>query len=49
MIWTTLGPEFESDKGKKALDVRALYGHKSSGAAFRAHLQSFMKEMGFRA
>jgi hypothetical protein len=48
-IWTTLGPEFESDKGKKALDVRALYGHKSSGAAFRAHLQSFMKEMVFRA
>jgi hypothetical protein len=48
-IWTTLGPEFESDKGKKALVVRALYGLKSSGAAFRAHLQSFMKEMGFRA
>jgi hypothetical protein len=33
-IWTTLGPEFELDKGKKALVVCALYGLKSSGAAF---------------
>jgi hypothetical protein len=48
-IWTTLGPEFESDRGRKALVVSALYGLKSSGAAFRAHLQSFMKEMGYRA
>jgi hypothetical protein len=48
-IWTTLGPEFESDQGRKALVVRALYGLKSSGTAFRAHLKSFMKEMGYRA
>jgi hypothetical protein len=47
-IWTTLGPEFESDRGKKALVVRVLYGLKSSGAAFRAHLQGFMKEIGYR-
>ena len=48
-IWTTLGAEFGPDKGKKAIVVRALYGLKSSGAAFRAHLQSFMKEMGYKA
>jgi hypothetical protein len=46
-IWTTFGPKFESDNGKKALVVHALYGLKSSGAAFRVHLQSFMKEMGY--
>ena len=33
-IWTTLGPEFGEDQGKRALIVRALYGLKSSGAAF---------------
>jgi hypothetical protein len=32
-IWTTLGPEFESDRGKKARVVHTLYGLKSSGAA----------------
>jgi histone deacetylase 1/2 len=47
-VWTTLGPEFGTDCGKKAIVVRALYGLKSSGAAFRAHLQGFMKEMGYK-
>ena len=28
--WTTCGPEFGADEGKKALIVRAVYGHKSS-------------------
>ena len=37
-IWTTLGKEFGDDCGRKAIIVRALYGLKSSGAAFRAHL-----------
>ena len=48
-VWTTLGLEFGEDQGKKAIIVRALYGLKSSGAAFRAHLQGFMKEMGYKA
>lgn len=46
-IWTTLGPEFGVDQGKKAIIVRALYGLKSSGAAFRAHLCKCMKGLGY--
>ena len=41
-VWTVLGAEFGSDAGKSAIVVRALYGLKSAGAAFRAHLASFM-------
>ena len=37
-IWRRLGPEFETDAGKRALIVRALYGLKSAGASFRNHL-----------
>jgi len=44
-VWTVLGPEFGNDAGKSAIIVRALYGLKSSGAAFRAHLASFMRQM----
>ena len=33
-VWTILGTEFGADQGKKAIIVRALYGLKSSGAAF---------------
>eukprot|EP00804_Cyclotella_cryptica_P031314 CCRYP_011111-RB/>CCRYP_011111-RB protein AED:0.34 eAED:0.34 QI:0/0/0/1/0.5/0.33/3/0/356 len=43
-IWTTLGKEFGDDCGKKAIVVRALYGLKSSGAAFRGHLAGCMRE-----
>ena len=35
-IWTEAGPEFEEDEGSVMLVVRALYGLKSSGAAWRA-------------
>ncbi len=38
--WTILGAEWGSDAGKKAIIVRALYGLKSSGAAYRNHLAS---------
>ena len=41
-VWTILGPEFGPDAGKSVLIVRALYGMKSAGAAFCAHLASFM-------
>jgi hypothetical protein len=37
-VWTILGPEFGLDSGKSAIIVRALYGLKSAGAAFQAHL-----------
>ncbi len=46
-IWTTLGKEFGEDCGKKAIVVRALYGLKSAGAAFRAHLAGCMRELGY--
>ena len=46
-IWTFLGKEFGSEQGKKAIIVRALYGIKSSGAAFHAHLSDCMRSMGY--
>jgi hypothetical protein len=46
-VWTILGPEFGNDSGKSAIIVRALYGLKSAGAAFPAHLASFMCQMGY--
>jgi Reverse transcriptase (RNA-dependent DNA polymerase). len=47
-IWTIAGPEFgPEDKGKKMLVVRALYGLKSSGAAFRSFLAETLHDMGF--
>jgi hypothetical protein len=45
-VWTVLGPKFGPDAGRSAIIVRALYGLKSAGAAFRAHLASFMRQMG---
>jgi len=48
-IWTTLGKEFGDECGWKSVIVRALYGLKSSGAAFRAHLARCMHEMGYRS
>ncbi len=46
-VWTVLGPEFGSDAGKSAVIVRALYGLKSASTAFRAHLASFMRQLGY--
>ena len=47
-IWTIAGPEFgPEDCGKKMLVVRALYGLKSSGAAFRAFLAEKVYDLGF--
>ena len=47
-IWTVLGLDFESDAGKKAIIVRALYGLNSYGASFRNHLVYFMHNMGYK-
>ena len=46
-IWTVLGKEFGTYQGKKAIIVRPLYGLKSSGAAFHAHLADCMRSMGY--
>jgi hypothetical protein len=47
-VWTVLGPEFGDNTGKRALIVRALYGLKSAGAAFRNHLASCMYHLGWK-
>jgi hypothetical protein len=46
-IWTVAGPEFGSDEGSIMIVKRALYGLKSSGAAWRAHFATTLTEMGF--
>ena len=47
-IWFEAGPEFGEDQGKCILIVRALYGLKSSGAAWRRLLQDMIiGELGF--
>ena len=47
-IWCKAGPEFGSDQGKIMKITRALYGLKSSGAAFRAKLAECIWDMGYR-
>ena len=46
-IWTRAGPEFGSESGMIMLIRKALYGLKSSGAAFRAHLAETLYDIGF--
>jgi hypothetical protein len=46
-VWTILRPKFGNNAGKGAIIVHALYGLKSAGAAFRVHLASFMRQMGY--
>ena len=46
-IWTTLGPEFGPDAGKKAIVVRALYGLPGAGQSFTHHLASCLKHIGY--
>ena len=47
-IWTYLGPDHGEDEDKKAIIVRALYGLKSSGANFRAHLCECMAALEYK-
>ena len=47
-IWTIAGPEFGSDEGSIMIIVHALYGLKSSGAAFRSMLADRLYEIGYR-
>lgn len=46
-IWCIAGPEFGSDEGRIMIIVRALYGLKSSGAAFRSLLANRLHEIGY--
>ena len=47
-IWTYAGPEFGSEHGQPMIMKKALYGLKSSGAAFRAHLVETFHDIGFK-
>ena len=47
-VWIRAGPEFGSDAGKRMLIVRALYGLKSSGAAFRSLLAETLHYLGIK-
>ena len=47
--WTMAGKEFGSDQGKPLIILKALYGLKSSGAAFRAFLAETLDDMGFKS
>jgi len=46
-FYCTAGPEFGSDRGKTMIVVRALYGLKSSGAAFRSFLAEHLYDIGY--
>ena len=47
-IWTVAGPEFgPEDAGKTMIVIRALYGLKSSGAAFRSFLAEALYDLGY--
>ena len=48
LFYCIAGPEFGSDKGKIYLVQKALYGLKSSGAAFRAFLADHLHDIGFK-
>jgi hypothetical protein len=49
-VYTTAGPEFGGElQGKSVLVVRALYGLKSSGAAWRAHLANTLHQLGYNS
>ncbi len=47
-LWTIVGSEFGSEKGSVMIIARALYGLKSSGAAWRATLAQSMEELGYK-
>ena len=46
-IWTIAGPEFGSDQGQVMLIVQALYGLKSSGAAWHKTFADEIHLIGF--
>ena len=46
-VYVITGPEFGDEAGRIALVVRALYGLKSSGAAWHAHFANTLTDLGF--
>lgn len=48
-LWTLAGSEFGTEKGSVMIIARALYGLKSSGAAWRAKLAETLSSMGYNS
>ena len=48
-VRTILGPQFGKDARKTAVIVKALYGLKSAGAAFRSHLAKGLESFGYES
>jgi hypothetical protein len=46
-VLTIIGPGFGINTSESAIIMHALYGLKSAGAAFCAHLASFIRQMGY--
>ena len=46
-MWIVAGTDFVSESGQCMLVNKALYGLKSSGAAFMAHLTETLGAMGY--
>jgi hypothetical protein len=46
-VYTIAGVEFGEEEGHTMLIVRALYGLKSSGAAWRSHFANSLRDLGF--
>jgi hypothetical protein len=46
-IYVMAGPEFGSEEGKVMIVRKALYGLRTSGAAFRAHLAETLYDLGY--
>ena len=46
-VYTIAGKEFGNKAGRTVLIVRALYGLKTSGAAFHAHLAQSLRDLGY--
>ena len=47
-IWTYVGQEFGSEHSQPMIIRKVLYGLKSSGVAFRAHLVETLHDIGFK-
>ena len=48
-VYFVAGDEFGENAGRIIIVVRALYGLKSSGAAFRSKLLADLREMGYQS
>ncbi|EEC42861.1 predicted protein [Phaeodactylum tricornutum CCAP 1055/1] len=46
-VYAIAGPEFEEFEGRTVIIAKALYGLKSSGAAWHSHLAQSLRTMGF--